>query len=154
MSGSADQRRVVNSRGDRCSKGWGTRLLPAPAPMWGEAVRCLGIHPPRTMWWRGAVRPQQQLGSITCVDPHHRVGSCRYRGARSRCRVRTSRRRFQAADLTVTYPVEHQGEELAGGGDPSDVGATTFSDPLVAVPNRSPAPPPHHGFDRGPPYQR
>ncbi|MCH7901973.1 MAG: hypothetical protein IH818_13870 [Acidobacteria bacterium] len=23
-------------------------MSPAPTPMWGEAVRCLGIHPPRT----------------------------------------------------------------------------------------------------------
>jgi hypothetical protein len=54
---------------------------PAPFPVWGEAVRCLGIHPLRTRQGaggvHGALRPQRQLGSITYLDPHTDVGSCR-----------------------------------------------------------------------------
>jgi len=46
------------------------------SPEWGEAVRCLGIHPLRTRQGRVVCMERYghsvQLGSITCLDPHQR----------------------------------------------------------------------------------
>ncbi len=77
--------------GDGCAP-WlvGTRVSPAPAPMWGEAVRCLGIHPPRTSvvgmeryghsnsWAHshastrtsGGVMPDIELATVAVSEPH------------------------------------------------------------------------------------
>ncbi len=68
----------------------GTRLSPAPAPMGGEAVRCLGIHSPRTSvvgmeryghsnsWAHshastrttGGVMPDIELAAVAVSEPH------------------------------------------------------------------------------------
>jgi hypothetical protein len=53
-----------------------TRLSPAPTPMWGEAVRCLGIHPPRTRWWAWSGTATATAGLIHIRRPAPRVGSC------------------------------------------------------------------------------
>ena len=55
---------------------WGTRLLPAPAPMGGKAVRCLGIHPPRTMWLAWSATATATTGLIHIRRPAPQVGSC------------------------------------------------------------------------------
>ena len=54
----------------------GTRLSPAPTPMGGEAVRCLGIHPPRTMWWAWSGTATATAGLIHMRRPAPGVGSC------------------------------------------------------------------------------
>ena len=48
----------------------------------------------------------------------------------------------QAADLAVAEPVEHQRQQLAGGGDAADVAASAFRDALVVL------------SDDGPPWKR
>ncbi len=61
---------------------------------------------------------------------------------------------MEAADLVVSQPVEHQGEELAGSRHPGDVAAPAVGDPLEAVTNRSTTVVAGHRLNRRPANQR
>src|SRR4051812_7799043 len=65
----------------------------------------------------------------------------------------SSRRCGQATDVTVTQPVEDEGEEFAGGSDLADVRAASFPDTDSGVSERT-LTESLHGLDRSPPHQR
>src|SRR5690349_2779107 len=61
--------------------------------------------------------------------------------------------RGQAADAAVTQPVEHQLDQLTGGGDHPDVAAPPLPDPVADLPEPGVGTEALHGLDRGPPDQ-
>jgi hypothetical protein len=104
---------------------WDTTGL-APGPLVGgrrTGFGCLGIPSPRTTvgWWAWSSTATAGLDSITFIDSHRQVGSADPVASSQPGSVRTSRHLHhvvvvgvEAADLMVTQPVEHQGEEFAG----------------------------------------
>ena len=77
------------------------------------------------------------------IPPRDRYGiggcSCRPRG--------------QAADVVITQAVEHQCDQVAGGGDHADVAAPPRADPIAALPEAGVRGHALHGLDRGPAHQ-
>ena len=128
--------------------------------LWGEAVRCLGIHPLRTRreagGVRGALRPQRfRLGSITYSTRTRRWGHADRRARiRSLCPNRSRRHLVEAADMSVTQPVVDQRQESAGCGDSRDLVSSRRSDPPVGVADWWSALVAGNSFDRRPPHQR
>ena len=79
--------------------GWG-RLGggPAPVPVWGEAVRCLGIHPLRTR--RGRVVCMERYGhSISWAQSHISTRTRMWGHADKRARSWRCARTVHAASL-------------------------------------------------------
>ena len=99
-------------------------------------------------------RPRRlQSGVMTWTTrAHHRLGavSCR-RATRRRCR--RGERRVEGADVVITQPVEHQGEQFAGGGHDADVAAAPGGDPVPVLPQAGLAGDALHGLDRRPAHQ-
>ena len=132
---------------------------PAPYPwLWGEAVRCLGIHPLHTRreagGVRGALRPQRfRLGSITCSTRTRWGHADRRARIRRLCPNRSRRHFVEAADRSVTQPVEDQRQESAGCSNARDLVPSRLSEPPVGFADRRAALVARNGFDRCPPHQ-
>ena len=59
----------------------------------------------------------------------------------------------QAADVVIAQAVEHQRDQLPGGGDDADVAAAAFADPVAGLPEAGVRGHALHGLDRGPAHQ-
>jgi hypothetical protein len=68
------------------------------------------------------------------------------------CSCRLGARR-QAADVVITQPVEHEGDQVAGGGHDADVAAASLRDPVPTFPEPGMSGHPLYGLDRGPAHQ-
>ena len=141
---------------------WGVLVCCSKAgfPAGGQAPRGGAVgHPFAAQRWRhGALRQKvrggrdQSKGSITpswlgdhdCHD---------LRPPRSLAGSRCSGSSGQTTDVMVAQAVEHQPGQLAGGGDHTDVAATTLPDPVSVLPEQGMTGYALHGLDRGPAHQ-
>ena len=78
----------------------------------------------------------------TAIRVHHEV----QQGSRRRLRR-------QAAHVVIPKPVEHQRDQVAGGGHHADVVATALGDAVATLPQPGARGHALHGLDRGPTHQ-
>ena len=108
---------------------------------------CLDIPSPRTTRVVGMERCGHSRAELNHIRRPAEWGSCRYTSLQPD-RARTSRRVFQATDLSVAESVVDEREQLSRRGDPADIAAPPLSDPPIGVSDGGAAVVARHRLDR------